>query len=397
MTGMNLRKPLKVVLVHDYLREYGGAERVLEALHELYPTAPVYVSFVDTKQLGVHWQKFKDWEIHQSWITKIPFYKKIFSPLRILAPQFFQHFDLSAFDLIISSSNMYFAKAVKKAPRAVHISYCHTPPRALYGFTTMTNWKKNPLIRMGGTLINHYLRVIDYQVSQQVDYFIANSYEVQRRIQKFYRRESVVIHPPVELVDRAFENSRARSYYLYAGRLAFAKHPELAVKVANHLKLPLKVAGSGGMEEQLRQLAGPTVEILGPVSDDQLKVLYAGAKALLYPVEDEDFGIVPVEAMGFGVPVIAHNSGGPKETVVSKSKIQNPKSKQNSSSKLQNPEPKVVTGILFDELTVEGLADAVKAFEKQKFNHQKIHQYALQFRKERFKREIGKFVAKVTG
>lgn len=413
---MQKKKSLKVALVHDYLREYGGAERVLEALHEIYPQAPVYVAFVDQQQLGIHWAKFQDWEIHQSWITTIPFYKTIFSPLRIFAPQFFRRFDLSKFDLIISSSNMYFAKAIKKNPETVHVSYCHTPPRSLYGFTTMTNWKKNPIIRVGGTLINHYLRVVDYQVSQKVDYFIANSKEVQRRIQKFYRRDSVVIYPPVDMKAKPEVKSQNPEYYLYVSRLAYSKHPELAVEVANQLKIPLKVAGSGGMESTLRQLAGSTVEILGSVSDDQLKELYSGAKALLYPVEDEDFGIVPVEAMGFGVPVIAHNSGGPKETIVSNSKFQSPNSLiqkpetkkspllkeetsgENQTEVFKNKEKNMVpTGILFDELTVEGLAEAIQEFEETKFDRQKIHEYALQFSKERFKKEIERFVDQVTG
>jgi len=364
-------KNVKIALVHDYLREYGGAERVLEALHELYPTAPVYVSFVDQAALGLHWSKFANWEIHQSWITKITFYKKLYSPLRILAPQFFCAFDLTKYDVIISSSNMYFAKAVRKRADAVHISYCHTPPRSLYGYTTMTDWKKNPLIRLGGSLINHYLRIVDYYVSQKVDYFIANSQEVKKRIQKFYRRDSTVIYPPVDLVDTSAASlaTANKTYYLYVGRLAYAKHPELAVQVCNNLKLPLKIVGTGGMLAQLKSLAGPTVELVGAVDDSQLHQLYAGAKALLFPVADEDFGIVPIEAMGHGVPVIAHNSGGPKETVIDGK-----------------------TGLLFDDLTVKGLTMAIKRFEQTKFDHLVIIKHAQKFSKKRFQQEIEAFI-----
>jgi glycosyltransferase involved in cell wall biosynthesis len=362
-------KNFKIALIHDYLREYGGAERVLEALHELYPEAPVYVSFVDQTALGLHWAKFKDWDIRQSWITKIPFYKKLYSPLRVLAPQFFGSFNLSKYDVIISSSNMYFAKAVKKTDKAVHISYCHTPPRSLYGYTTMTDWKKNPVIRYGGSLINHYLRVVDYYVSQQVDFFIANSEEVKNRIKKFYRREAVVIYPPVDLIDVNTNSLIEKKYYLFVGRLAFAKHPEIAVEACNQLHLPLKLVGTGSMMEKLKSIAGPNVELLGAIDDQELHQLYAGAKALLFPVEDEDFGIVPVEAMGHGVPVIAHNSGGPKETVIDNK-----------------------TGVIFDDLSVAGLTAALKKFAQTKFDRSAIIKHAQKFSKKRFQQEIDDFV-----
>lgn len=381
---------MRVALVHDYLREYGGAERVLEELHHLYPDAPVYTAFFDQKALGIQAKKFQGWDIRQSFITKIPFYKRLYSPLRIFAPQFFRSFDMNKYDLIISSSNMYFAKAIKKRKNAIHISYCHTPPRALYGYTTQTNWKKNPIIKIAGTLINHYLRVVDYQVSQKVDYFICNSKEVQKRIQKFYRRDASIIYPPVN-VDESLQNSSSTQltknaqddkagiksspalstggYYLFVGRLAFAKHPEMAVEAANRLGIPLKVVGTGGMFNQLKEIKGDTVELLGAVSDEKLKEVYQSAKALIFPVEDEDFGIVPVEAMGHGVPVIAHNSGGPKETI-------------NDGQ----------TGILFEDLSVVGLIGAIKKLETLTFDPQKIHQHALQFTAESFQMQIRKFV-----
>lgn len=398
---------MKIALVHDYLREYGGAERVLEELHVLYPNAPVYVAFFDQIALGIHAKKFANWDIRQSWMTKIPYYKKIYSPLRIFAPQFFSSFDMSKYDVIISSSNMYFAKAVKKSKTGIHISYCHTPPRALYGYTTQTNWKKNPIIRVAGTLINHYLRVVDYQVSQKVDFFICNSREVQKRIKKFYRRDATVIYPPVNIADMDLRSrslqfggqvgmTNESKYYLFVGRLAFAKHPEIAVLAANKLKIPLKVAGTGGMFEQLENIKGKTVELLGAVSDEKLSEIYQGAKALIFPVEDEDFGIVPVEAMGHGIPVIAHNSGGPRETVVDLQK--NKEQRINPSTlKLRRTGKKdlVSTGVLFNDLSVGGLVDAINRFEKTKFDPQKIHQYSLKFNSLRFRKEIKTFVDKV--
>ncbi len=366
---------MKVALVHDYLREYGGAERVLEALHDLYPDAPVYTAFVDKEAMGPHWAKFADWDIRESWMTRIPFYKKIFSPLRMLAPHFFEQFDFSAYDVVISSSNMYFAKAVITKSWVPHICYCHTPPRSLYGYSTMTDWKKNPFIRIGGELINHVIRQKDFLAAQRVDVFIANSEEVKKRIAKFYRRDSIVVHPPVDILSSEQKAKSRESdhlkYYLYVNRLAFSKHPEMAIQAANELNVPLKIVGTGKIEADLKAMAGPTVEFLGAVSDEKLRELYQGATALLYPVEDEDFGIVPVEAMGHGVPVIAHYSGGPKETVVDKK-----------------------TGIFFKELTMESFVAAIKSAQTTRWDAPTIHKHALGFSTKRFQQEIDAIVKK---
>lgn len=357
---------LKIALVHDYLREYGGAERVLEALHELFPEAPVYTAFVDEAALGDHWPRFSSWDLRQTWITRLPLYKKWYSPYRVFAAHAFADLDLSEFDVVISSSNAYFAKAVR-VPNGRHICYCHTPPRSLYGYTTLSNWRANPITHFVGTLINHYTRVIDFRVAQRVDVFIANSRETQRRITKFYRRDSTIIHPPVDLPQLTKSQLAAPlgKYYLYVNRLALAKHPELAVAACTQHNLPLKVVGSGQMLPQLRELAGPSVEFLGSVPDDQLHQLYLDAKALLYPVEDEDFGIVPVEAMARGIPVIAHRSGGPQETIIDG-----------------------LTGVFFDELTEAGLSAAMTQAAKLDWQRAKIAKQAQQFGKARFLKEV---------
>src|SRR4030042_2094720 len=208
---------MKVALVHDFLIEYGGAERVLEALHEIYPKAPVYTAFYNPKSLGSQTKKFKNWKIITSWGTKLPFWQQLVSPYRVFSKSFFENFDLSLFDLVISSSNMYMAKAVKVS-NGVHICYCHTPPRFLYNYPTALNWRKNPILRPVGEIINHFMRVWDFEAAQspksrrvkepesqsyegRVDYFIANSKEVQTRIKKFYRRDSKVIYPPASLCE----------------------------------------------------------------------------------------------------------------------------------------------------------------------------------------------------
>ncbi len=362
------KKKLKVALVHDYLAEYGGAERVIEALHQIFPNAPLYTAFVDKERLGTNWQRFKDWQIHESWLTQIPFHKKLFSPLRVFAPNYFKSFDLSEYDLVVSSTNAYFAKAVTVNNKQKHFCYCHTPARSLWGYTTQTNWKKNPVTKFFGTLINHYLRVVDVKVARcNVGTFIANSEETRRRITKFYKLPSKVIYPPINLkLPKKLESSDKRSYYLYVNRLALAKHPELAVKVAGKLKLPLKVVGTGKMRSQLEKIAGGSVEFLGFVSDSQLQKLYANARALIYPVEDEDFGIVPIEAMAFGTSVIAHASGGPLETVVDGK-----------------------NGVLFDELNEVGLEKAIKRLEKLKLKPKDVQASIKKFLdKDRFKKEL---------
>ncbi len=374
---------LKVALVHDYLREYGGAERVVEALHQLFPTAPLYVAFTDPAVAGIHWQKFASLEIHESWLSKIPWHKKLFSPLRIFAPNYFTSFDLSGYDLVISSSNAYFGKAVRVRkndaagrPGAKHICYCHTPARSLYGYSTMTDWESKPVTKVLGTLINHYLRVVDFQVAQKVDQFVANSKEVQRRIAKFYRRESVVIFPPVKVSTELLAKPKLAAgdepYFLYVNRLAFAKHPEMAIEACTKLGLRLKVVGDGKLLPKLKELAGPSVEFLGAVLDDDLQKLYLGATALLYPVEDEDFGIVPVEAMGYGLPVLAHRSGGPQETIVDGE-----------------------TGLFFDELNTAALIATIKKFQNMKFDRAKIHQHALQFSEAKFQEQMKRLVEQV--
>lgn len=373
---MQKRQALKIALVHDYLREYGGAERVLEALHELFPEAPVYVGFVDQEALGKQWQRFAEWDLKTTWLQKIPGIKKLFSPLRFLAPEAFADLDLSAFDVVISSSNAYYAKAVT-APHGVHVCYCHTPPRSLYGYSTMSDWKKNPLIKVLGELLNHYLRMVDFKIAQKVDVFIANSQETQRRIQKFYRRNAEVINPPVQMPEKVSEkvtsaknkNNQESGYYLYANRLAFAKHPEIAVEACKKLDVHLKVVGVGPVLEELKKMAGSKTEFLGSVSDEELAQLYQGAAFLLYPVEDEDFGMIPVEAMGHGVPVIAHRSGGPKETIIEEK-----------------------TGLFFEELSVRGLVEAMHLANSYKWQRSKIHEHAQQYSYQAFEKKIMKVV-----
>ncbi len=371
----------KIAIVHDYLREYGGAERVVESIHDIFPDAPVYVSFVDWDVLGVHAPKMKDWDIRETWISRLPFYKKLFSPYRIFAPSAFKSLDLSEYDVVISSSNAYYAKAVV-VPNGKHICYCHTPPRSLYGYTTMSNWKANPITRFVGQIMNHFLRMTDFEIAQEVDTFLANSKETARRIKKFYRRESQVVYPPIILptdseIKKARSNPPQHDYYLSVGRLTQSKHVDLSIKVCTALGRSLVVVGAGKNTEYLRSLAGPTIQFTGEIPDEELQRWYAGARALLFPAEDEDFGMVPVEAMGYGVPVIAHASGGPLETVI--------------------PDE---TGVLFEEIGEESLSNAIKNFEKKHkkkvFSATKIRAFAEKFSVQNFQKALGDVVKKST-
>ena len=397
---------MKIALIHGFLKEYGGAERVLEVLHKIYPQAPIYTAFVDLKKLGPHAERIRKWDIRESKLGKTWFIKKLHSPLRFLAPLIWKSFNLDEYNLVISSSGWYICRGVITRPKTLHICYLHHPPRHLYGYQTSFDWQKHWLIRVYGNIVNHFLRQYDFKASQKVDYFIANSIETQKRITKFYRRESKVIYPPVDmkwdmrggkwnrdiLNSRTFEmrkekillqrhqdikNSTSKkshfphltSYFLCVSRLARAKNIDLAIKACNELKLPLKVVGKGREEEYLKSIAGSTVEFLDEVPDEKLGEIYAGAKALIFPAQDEEFGIVPVEAMAHGVSVIAFRSGGVKETVV---------------------EGK--TGVFFDELTVESLIEAIKKLRNYEITKEDCINQAKKFSKERFEREIKDFV-----
>jgi len=371
---------MKVAFVHDYIKEYGGAERVLETLHEIFPKAPIYTSLYLPEFLGPHKQRLSDWVVKPSILQWIPFKEKLISPFRIIAPFIFKSMDFTRYDIVIVSATGAYTPNVIKKGKTLHICYCHTPPRYLYGYPTAREWKKNALFRFLGETVNHFLRMVDFKSSQNVDYFIANSKEVALRIKKFYRCDSRVIYPPVDIpqVQVDFHPSgglashpSSRGYYLAGGRLARPKRVDLAVAGCTKLHRPLKVFGKefAGYGEELRKVAGSTIEFLGEVSDKEKFRLMAGAKAFIFPSEFEDFGITPVEAMAVGTPVIALRSGGVQETVI---------------------EGK--TGIFFNEPTVESLINAIKRFDNLKINPMDCKNQAKKFSKERFKREMLKFV-----
>lgn len=307
---------MKVAIVHDQLREFGGAERVLVSIKELFPDAPVYTSTFSLQTLGEHRELVKDWDVRVSWFGKIPFINRLYSPLRFLTPLIWESFDFSGYDLVISSTGSWMCKGVKTEKPTVHVSYIHHPPRYLYGYETAVEWQKHLIIKIYGTFINHFLRIWDFEASKRPDHLIANSVETKRRIEKFYRRDSSVIYPPVSIPNEMPPKGGNKGYFITVSRLAKAKHVDLLIRTANKYGFPLKVVGVGRDMQFLRSIAGKTVEFLGNLTDEGLKNAYAGAKAFLFASVDEEFGIAPVEAMGYGLPVIAFASGGLKETVI---------------------------------------------------------------------------------
>jgi len=399
---------MKVALIHDYLSEFGGAERVLLALTEIYPKAPIYTAFY--RKGSAAYERFKSKKIVTSWVQKIPgFSKYLYSPLRFLAPKIWNSFStkggqgFSDYDLVISSSSWYvtkgfggirplkFAKNLKskgysspavmdknvgEITRPVEICYCHTPPRWLYGYRTSINWQRYWPVRVYGQVVGHFMRHYDFKAAQRVDEFIANSKEVKKRIAKFYRREAKVIYPPVELphVAEALRGKPKGDYYFISSRIVGGKGLELAVKTAKKYKLKLKIAGQpagyGGEYEKLKKMGGDRVEWLGRVSDEELARLYAGAKAFLGLAECEDFGITPVEAMLMGTPVVAFEGGGYLETVI---------------------EGK--TGVFFKDYSVKGLSGGIKKLRGLKIRKEDCVKQAKNFSKERFKKEIKRVVA----
>lgn len=365
---------MRVALVHDYLVTFGGAERVLMALHEIWPDAPVYLAVADKEKLGDNWKHFQDWDLRTSWFQKIPWASKLISPTRFILPLIWESFDFSDYDLVITSSAWAMSKAIITNPETTHICYCHTPPRFLYKYPQARYWTKYWPIKIYSAIVNHCLRPYDYVSSQRVDHFISNSYEVAGRIKKFYKRKATVIQPPIiqpKLKEGEKEDKKKEQFYFFASRLCSYKHPEIAIKACQQMDRKLYVSGSGPLQEKVEKLCSKSdkTRYLGRVSDEKLWQLYHDCQAFLHPIESEDFGMMPLEAASVGTPTIAYYSAGAKETV-----------KEGE------------TGLFFRELTADSLAQAIRKFEQQSFSRDVCKQWSQQFSKDNFKKRIKNFV-----
>ena len=356
---------MKVALIHDYLSQDGGAERVLQALQELYPEAPTFVLFHNKKKVPAHY--FKN-EVHTSFLQHLPFaveHYRWFLPLMPLATE---HHNLKDFDVVISSTSA-FAKGVLTGPDTLHLSYCHTPTRYLWTDTHsyIEELNTNNFIKAFLPPLISKLRMWDRMSAERVDHFWSNSENVRRRIQKFYKRDAEVIYPPVE-INKFKISAEPSNYFLTGGRLVPYKRFDLIITVFNRLGWPLKIFGTGPEEAKLKAMAKSNIEFMGLVNDEEKANLYSHAQAFIHP-QVEDFGITAVESMAAGRPVIALGQGGAVETVIPG-----------------------LSGLLFPEQTWESLMDTLLKFNSSAFEPAKIREHAETFSLENFKKQISQSV-----
>ncbi|MFH1551278.1 MAG: glycosyltransferase [bacterium] len=356
---------MKVALVHDYLNQYGGAERVLEAFCQIFPKAPIYTLLYDKKRTGF---AFEGHKIKTSFLQKVPFIKSHHRPFLMLMPLAIEQFDFSEYDLILSDSASY-AKGIIVPSNALHICYCHTPIR--YAWDDSHKYidefmYPGPIKKIIPFFMN-YIRIWDEQAAARVDKFIANSDFVAKRIKKYYHQDSRIIYPPVK-TDVFYIADKPEKYFLMVGRFLPYKRFDLAIKAFNQLGLSLKIIGDGPERKKLQKMAKDNIEFIGMVSDKQLRDYYAHCNALIFP-QEEDFGITAVEALASGRPVIAYQAGGALEIIQSN-----------------------ISGLFFKEQTPECLIKTLQEFNPNDFDPEKIRQRAMEFDQERFKDKIKGFI-----
>lgn len=346
----------RIAIVHDWIVSFGGAERVLIEVHRLFPTAPIFTLFWEK---GSTPEELDDALIIPSVLQRFPRALANYQSLLPLYPYAVEQFDLSRFDIVLSLSHSS-AKGVITTPRQKHLCYCYTPMRYIWDHyhTYLKNLRLSPLKSLIFRLSATYLRQWDYASAQRVDHFIAISNTVKERIERIYRRKAVVIYPPV---DTSFfvplaEDQRANKYFLMVGRFVPYKKFDLVIELFNERDEPLLIVGDGPLRKRLMKLArNPRIEFVGTVSDDELRVLYQNALALIFPPL-EDFGLVPLEAMACGTPVIGFGQGGCAECVIDGE-----------------------TGILFEEQSLSSLEKAIARFYATSFDREKIRARAKDF------------------
>jgi glycosyltransferase involved in cell wall biosynthesis len=372
---------LKIALVHDFLVDFGGAERVFEVFCEMFPEAPIYTLLYDKDKMK---GRFEKREIHTSFLQKFPRFlrnhKRWLLPFLPVAPE---TFDLRDFDLVISSSGAW-SKGIITRLNTIHIAYIHSPMRFVWDYNSAKYLKENKKSKFGFCVqpFLNYLRIWDKQAADRPDYIIANSKYTQKRIAKYYRRESEVVYPPTqnfqsisnESINTRYQIQDAR-YFLIVSRLSPYKRVDLAVKVFNKLNLPLVVIGDGEQKEYLQKIAKSNVKILGWKDDDEVARYLQEARAFVFPAVD-DFGLTIIEAISVGVPVVAYREGGALEII---------KEGEN--------------GEFFNEQTAESLTGGVGRFieNEKKYNKEIIKQSVEKFSKEIFVEKLRGIIGNIEG
>jgi glycosyltransferase involved in cell wall biosynthesis len=348
---------MKVAIVHYWLVGMRGGEKVIEALCEMYPQADIFTHVYVPEMVS---ERIRQHRIVPSFINSLPRAAKMYKTYLPLMPLALEQLDLRGYDLVISSESGP-AKGIIAPADALHVCYCHTPMRYIWNMYHDYRDGAGRLTRLVMPPLSHYLRMWDVTSAARVDSFVANSATIARRIHRYYGAESAVIYPPVDTASFSIAApAELGDYYLMAGELVSYKRPDLAVRAFNETKLKLVVIGGGEMLDELRRIAGPTVTIMGPQPFEILKKHYARCRALIFPGE-EDFGMVPVEAMASGRPVVAFGRGGATETVADG-----------------------ISGVFFAEQSVEAISAAVRRLAGLDIDSAKIAAHASQFGRERF-------------
>ncbi|MBI4721802.1 MAG: glycosyltransferase [Candidatus Stahlbacteria bacterium] len=357
---------MKIAIVHDYLVQYGGAERVLEVVHEIWPHAPIFTLLYIPQSLPEH---FKNWDITPTFVQRLPFIKSHYEKYFALFPTAIEQIDLSNFDVVLSISSAW-AKGVITTPQTLHISYLLNPMRfAWEEYYSTLKRRKNPIYRLGIRFLMNYIRLWDVTSSHRIDHIITISNTIKARALKYYRRDSTIIYPPCNTdFFTPISNLKLQDYFLIVSRLKFYKRIDIAVQAFNQLGLPLLISGSGEMRGELERSARPNIQFLGPLTDTEIRSYYQRAQAIIFP-GIEDFGIVALEAQACGTPVIAFKGGGAMETVI---------------------EGK--TGLFFYPQTTEALIDVIKNFNRSLFQTELLRNNALIFNKKVFQQKLKDFV-----
>ncbi|MFA5961887.1 MAG: glycosyltransferase [Parcubacteria group bacterium] len=358
---------MRIALAHDYLVQCGGAEKVLDCFCELFPYAPIYTIIYDKKLMH---GMFEDRNIKTSYLQRIPFAPtrhRIFPPLM---PAAIEQFDFSNYDIVLSDSSSY-AKGIITGPQTLHICYMHTPMRYAWDdcHKYTTDFYFPNFIKKIVPFFMNYIRIWDRISADRPDKIIANSNFISRRIKKYYKRDSIVINPPITF-DNFYVSEKTEDYFLMAGRFMAYKRFDIAIKAFNELKLPLKILGRGPEVNRLKKIAGPNIEFLGRVPEKELFRYFSCCKAFIFP-QEEDFGIAAIEAMASGRPIIAYRGGDIPEHI-----------------------EEGVTGIFFEHQTVEDIISAVKQFKESDYDPKYIREKALRFDKKIFKEKIKNYIEK---